>query len=155
MMDGWKCSCGSSKWKRKWLKTAASISPPSSQQLIMISPQARHLNLFMFKFKTLVMASFRRMLICTQLCESETCMVSKPATDEYREREREGSWIKDKSSRLSPSSTAWCLNPTPARQISLELACYFPEPQTLTPPPAQTHSLCPGITAATVEPPRR
>lgn len=67
-----------------------------------------------------------------------------------KKREREGtlSRIKDKASRLSPppSFTAWCLNPTPARQISLELAL-FPWASDLDPAShgARMHSLCPGV----------
>lgn len=67
-----------------------------------------------------------------------------------KKREREGtlSRIKDKASRLSPppSFTAWCLNPTPARQISLELAL-FPWASDLDPAShgARMHSLCPWV----------
>lgn len=73
-----------------------------------------------------------------------------------KKREREGtlSRIKDKASRLSPppSFTAWCLNPTPARQISLELAL-FPWASDLDPAShgARMHSLCPGIMTAATE----
>ena len=67
----------------------AGLSPRSSQQLIMISPQARHLKLFMFRFKTLVILLSCQMLICVlQQCGYETvhclkraCMVSKPSLD--------------------------------------------------------------------------
>lgn len=45
-------------------KVIKQLSPRSSQQLIMISPEARHLNLFMFRFKTLVILLSCQMLMC-------------------------------------------------------------------------------------------
>lgn len=64
--------------------------------------------------------------------ERHAWSANHPQTN-WRRKKRMLSWIKDKSSHLFTSSTAWCLNPTPALQISLEPARYFPEPQTLTP----------------------
>lgn len=103
-------------------------------------PSKRCLSLLMLM--TLAILFSWSMLICVLSdsgawhCWKRARMVSKPSPDKFfffkRGRERTLSWIKAKSSRLFPSYTAWCLNPTPARQISLEPERYFPELQTLT-----------------------
>ena len=71
-----------------------------------------------------------------------------------KEREKErypGSRIRQ-AACPPPSFTGWCLNPTQARQISLELAL-FPWASDLDPAShgARMHSLCPGIMTAATE----